>query len=415
MNRSDFEIMAPAGSREALASALGAGADSVYFGAGALNMRAGSASPFTAADLPEIAQRCGDAGAKSYLALNTVIYERDRGEMLSLLDAAAGAGVSAVIAADPAAMTAARERGLSVHLSTQLNIANADSLAFYARWADTAVLARELDLGQVAEISALIKERNICGPSGRPVRIEMFCHGALCMAVSGRCALSLHTGGKSANRGECLQVCRRRYRAVDDVRGKELEVDNGYIFSPKDLCTVGIVGRMIAAGVSVFKIEGRARSPEYVKTTVECYGEAVRAVAEGRFTPELAAKLKERLARVFNRGFWEGWYLGAETMERAKEAGSAATRKKLYAGRCVNWYAKAKAGEFEMHGETVRPGDELLVIGPTTGVVEFTPDEIRVEGKKAGCARKGESATMPVAEKIRPGDLLYVLRAAERR
>ena len=414
MHRSDFEIMAPAGSREALAAALGAGADSAYFGAGALNMRAGSASPFTAADLPEIAQRCADAGARSYLALNTVIFERDRSEMLALLDAAAKAGVSAVIAADPAAMIAARERGLAVHLSTQLSVANADALAFYARWADTAVLARELDLGQVAEISALIRKRDIRGPSGKPVRIEMFCHGALCMAVSGRCALSLHAKGRSANRGECLQLCRRRYRAVDDERGTELEVDGGYILSPKDLCTIGIIDRMTAAGVSVFKIEGRARSPEYVKTTVECYGEALDAAAEGRFGPALAARLKERLARVFNRGFWEGWYLGAETMERTASAGSCASRRKLYAGRCVNWYARAKAGEFEMHGETVRPGDELLVIGPTTGAFEFSPDEIRVDGKKAGCARKGESATMPVAEKIRPGDLLYVLRKAGR-
>ena len=379
MQRSDFEIMAPAGSRETLAAALQAGADSVYFGIGALNMRAHSAGGFTIDDLNEIAALCREHGAKSYLTVNTVIYDGDLAAMREIVSAAKAAGVSAVIASDVAVMQCCRELGVEVHLSTQL-------------------------------IRAAIDREGIKGPSGRPVRIEMFCHGALCMAVSGKCWLSLHTRGKSANRGECLQSCRRDYIAVDRERGTEIALDNGYFMSPKDLKTIAFLDLMVKAGVTVFKIEGRARGPEYVRTAVECYGEALDAILEGRWSEEVSKSWDERLSTVFNRGFWDGWYQGATMLERTDRYGSRATKKKLYCGKCTGYYAKAGVGRFTVHGETIRPGDELLVCGPTTGAVFVRPEGLRVDDAEAAEAVKGDDVTFRVPEKIRENDRLYVMR-----
>ena len=410
MQRSDFEIMAPAGSRETLAAALQAGADSVYFGIGALNMRAHSAGGFTIDDLNEIAALCREHGVKSYLTVNTVIYDGDLAAMREIVSAAKAAGVSAVIASDVAVMQCCRELGVEVHLSTQLNIANVEALRFYAQFADVVVLARELTLRQVADIRAAIDREGITGPSGKSVRIEMFCHGALCMAVSGKCWLSLHTRGKSANRGECLQSCRRDYIAVDRERGTEIALDNGYFMSPKDLKTIGFLDLMVKAGVTVFKIEGRARGPEYVRTAVECYQEALDAILEGRWSEAVSKSWDERLSTVFNRGFWDGWYQGATMLERTDRYGSRATKKKLYCGKCTGYYARAGIGRFMVHGETIRTGDELLVCGPTTGVVFVMLEGLRVDDVEADEAVKGDDITFRVPEKIRENDRLYVMR-----
>lgn len=414
MKRSDFEIMAPAGSRESLAAAVQAGADAVYFGIGALNMRAHSAAAFTINDLKEIAAYCREHGVKSYLTVNTVIYDDDMAVMHEIIDAAKAAEISAVIASDVAVMTYCREVGVEVHLSTQLNISNTEALKFYAQFADVVVLARELNLKQVAAIHEAAQAGHLCGPSGKPVRIEMFCHGALCMAVSGKCYMSLHTRGKSANRGGCLQNCRRDYIAVDRERGTELEIDNGYIMSPKDLKTIGIMDLMVKAGVRVFKIEGRARGPEYVRTTVSCYREALDAVLEGRWSEELSRSWDDRLATVFNRGFWEGWYLGRTTAEWTDRYGSKATEKKIYVGKCLGYFARAGIGWFEMHGETIRTGDRLLIVGPTTGAVYALAQDMRVNEAPADEAHKGTEVTFRVPEKIRENDKLYVMRRVER-
>ena len=414
MKRSDFEIMAPAGSRESLAAAVQAGADAVYFGIGALNMRAHSAAAFTINDLKEIAAYCREHGVKSYLTVNTVIYDDDMAVMHEIIDGAKAAEISAVIASDVAVMTYCREVGVEVHLSTQLNISNTEALKFYAQFADVVVLARELNLKQVAAIHEAAEAGHLCGPSGKPVRIEMFCHGALCMAVSGKCYMSLHTRGKSANRGGCLQNCRRDYIAVDRERGTELEIDNGYIMSPKDLKTIGIMDLMVKAGVRVFKIEGRARGPEYVRTTVSCYREALDAVLEGRWSEELSRSWDDRLATVFNRGFWEGWYLGRTTAEWTDRYGSKATEKKIYAGKCLGYFARAGIGWFEMHGETIRTGDRLLIVGPTTGAVYAEAKDMRVNEAPTDEAGKGTEVTFRVPEKIRENDKLYVMRRVER-
>lgn len=414
MKRSDFEIMAPAGSRESLAAAVQTGADAVYFGIGALNMRAHSAAAFTINDLKEIAAYCREHGVKSYLTVNTVIYDDDMAVMHEIIDAAKAAEISAVIASDVAVMTYCREVGVEVHLSTQLNISNTEALKFYAQFADVVVLARELNLKQVAAIHEAAEAGHLCGPSGKPVRIEMFCHGALCMAVSGKCYMSLHTRGKSANRGGCLQNCRRDYIAVDRERGTELEIDNGYIMSPKDLKTIGIMDLMVKAGVRVFKIEGRARGPEYVRTTVSCYREALDAVLEGRWSEELSRSWDDRLATVFNRGFWEGWYLGRTTAEWTDRYGSKATEKKIYVGKCLGYFARAGIGWFEMHGETIRTGDRLLIVGPTTGAVFVEAQDMRVNEAPADEAHKGTEVTFRVPEKIRENDKLYVMRRVER-
>ncbi len=412
MDIKDFEIMAPVGSRESLAAAIQAGADSVYFGIENLNMRARSASTFTTDDLKDIATLCRRHGMKSYLTVNTIIYDEDLPLMRSIVDAAKAAGISAVIAADVSVMAYARSIGQEVHLSTQLNISNAEALRFYAPYADVVVLARELNLDQVAAIHRRIVEDHICGPSGQPVRIEMFCHGALCMAVSGKCYLSLHQMNSSANRGACMQVCRRSYTVRDKETDAELEIDNQYIMSPKDLKTIHFLNKMMDAGVRVFKIEGRARGPEYVRTVVECYKEAIRAYVEGSFTDEKVARWDARLATVFNRGFWDGYYLGQRLGEWTSHYGSAATERKIYVGKGVKYFSNIGVAEFVAEAAEVSVGDRLLVTGPTTGAVYLTLDEARVDLKPVQTVRKGEHFSLKCG-KIRPSDKLYKLVSVE--
>ncbi|MBR4047504.1 MAG: U32 family peptidase [Bacteroides sp.] len=404
----DFEIMAPVGSRESLAAAIQAGADSIYFGIENLNMRARSANTFTIDDLKEIARTCDEHGMKSYLTVNTIIYDNDLALMRTIIDAAKEAGISAVIAADVAVMTYARSIGQEIHLSTQLNISNVEALRFYAQFADVVVLARELNLDQVAEIYRAIREENICGPSGEQIRIEMFCHGALCMAVSGKCYLSLHQMNNSANRGACMQVCRRSYIVTDKESNEELEIDNQYIMSPKDLKTIHFMNKMMDAGVRVFKIEGRARGPEYVRTVVECYKEAIKAYVEGNFTDEKIADWDERLATVFNRGFWDGYYLGQRLGEWTKNYGSAATQRKIYVGKGIKYFNNIGVAEFLVEAADVSVGDKLLITGPTTGAVFMTLDEARVDLKAVDTVHKGEHFSMKM-EKMRPNDKLYKL------
>ena len=404
--------MAPVGSRESLAAAIQAGADSIYFGIENLNMRARSANTFTIDDLKEIARTCDEHGMKSYLTVNTIIYDNDLALMRTIIDAAKEAGISAVIAADVAVMTYARSIGQEIHLSTQLNISNVEALRFYARFADVVVLARELNLDQVAEIYRAIREENICGPSGEQIRIEMFCHGALCMAVSGKCYLSLHQMNNSANRGACMQVCRRSYIVTDKESNEELEIDNQYIMSPKDLKTIHFMNKMMDAGVRVFKIEGRARGPEYVRTVVECYKEAIEAYVEGSFTDEKIADWNERLATVFNRGFWDGYYLGQRLGEWTKNYGSAATQRKIYVGKGIKYFNNIGVAEFLVEAAEVNVGDKLLITGPTTGAVFMTLDEARVDLKPVDTVHKGEHFSMKM-EKMRPNDKLYKLVTVE--
>ena len=404
--------MAPVGSRESLAAAIQAGADSIYFGIENLNMRARSANTFTIDDLKEIARTCDEHGMKSYLTVNTIIYDNDLALMRTIIDAAKEAGISAVIAADVAVMTYARSIGQEIHLSTQLNISNVEALRFYAQFADVVVLARELNLDQVAEIYRAIREENICGPSGEQIRIEMFCHGALCMAVSGKCYLSLHQMNNSANRGACMQVCRRSYIVTDKESNEELEIDNQYIMSPKDLKTIHFMNKMMDAGVRVFKIEGRARGPEYVRTVVECYKEAIKAYVEDTFTDEKVADWNERLATVFNRGFWDGYYLGQRLGEWTKNYGSAATQRKIYVGKGIKYFNNIGVAEFLVEAAEVSVGDKLLITGPTTGAVFMTLDEARVDLKAVDTVHKGEHFSMKM-EKMRPNDKLYKLVTVE--
>ncbi len=412
MNRKDFEIMAPAGSRESLAAAIQAGADSIYFGIGNLNMRARSASVFTMDDLKEIAATCNAHGIRSYLTVNTIIYDKDIPQMRAIVDAAHEAGISAIIAADVAVMAYARSIGQEVHLSTQLNISNVEALRFYSQFADVVVLARELNLEQVAAIYRAITVENICGPSGQPVRIEMFCHGALCMAVSGKCYLSLQQMNSSANRGACMQVCRRTYTVHDKETGDELDIDNEYIMSPKDLKTIHFLNKMIDAGVRVFKIEGRARGPEYVRTVVECYKEAVAAYMEDGFSDNRVADWDRRLATVFNRGFWDGYYLGQRLGEWTHNYGSAATERKIYVGKGIKYFSQIGVAEFLTEAAEVRVGDKLLITGPTTGALFLTLDEARVDLKPVDVVHKGEHFSMK-CDKIRPSDKLYKLVSTE--
>ena len=407
MNR--YEIMAPVGSRESLSAALKAGAGSVYFGIGKLNMRSHSANHFTIDDLKEIAQICHEHDVKSYLTVNTVIYGEDIDTMHEIIDAAVEAKISAIIACDIAVMLYCRQKGMEVHLSTQLNISNIEALKFYAQFADVVVLARELNLDQVAEIHRQIEEQHVCGPSGELVRIEMFCHGALCMAISGKCYMSLDNAGRSANRGECMQICRRSYIVTDRETGDELEIDNKYIMSPKDLKTIRFIDKMMKAGVSVFKIEGRARSAEYVYTVVNCYKEAIASVEDGTFTDEKKDKWDEQLSTVFNRGFWNGYYLGQKLGEWNKNYGSNATEKKEYIAKGVRYFSNIGVAEFKMEAGTLKKGDKLLITGPTTGVIYLTADEIRFDLKPVDEAVKGQSISIPVPEKIRPSDKLYKL------
>ncbi len=409
MALSDYEIMAPVGSRECLAAALKAGADSIYFGIEALNMRAHSASKFTIDDLRDIAAQCAERGVKSYLTVNTIIYDEDMELMRRICSAAREAGISAVIASDVAVLSYCREIGQEVHLSTQLNISNTEALRFYARFADVAVLARELSLDKVAAIHEAIEREHICGPAGEPVRIEMFCHGALCMAVSGKCYLSLDNLGRSANRGECMQVCRRGYTVRDRETGTELDVDNKYIMSPKDLKTIGFIDRMMEAGVRVFKIEGRARSAEYVYTVVSCYKEALAAVLDGTFSPERVEEWNKRLATVFNRGFWDGYYLGQKLGEWSAVYGSSATERKQYVGKGLKYFSRLGVGEFYIEAGEFAPGDKLLIIGPTTGALYVTATDIHGDNGAVERACKGMRVSIPVPEKVRPSDKLYKL------
>jgi putative protease len=403
----DFEIMAPVGSRDSLTAAIQGGADSVYFGIAHLNMRARSSNSFTINDLHDIAEICKKNGLKSYLTLNTIIYDEDLTLMCSIIDAAKAAGISAIIAADIAVMKYARLIGQEVHLSTQLNISNTEALKFYAQFADVAVLARELNLKQTAEIYRRIKKENICGPNGERIRIEMFCHGALCMAVSGKCYLSLHEMGSSANRGTCMQVCRRAYTVRDKETEAELEVDNQYIMSPKDLKTIHFINKMIEAGVRVFKIEGRARGPEYVRTVCKCYKQAVQSYTEGTYTDTKIADWDERLKTVFNRGFWDGYYLGQRLGEWSRNYGSEAIERKVYAGKGIKYFSNINVAEFLVEATELNAGDKLLITGPTTGAIYTVLEEARVDLKPAQTVKQGEHFSMKMEEKVRPNDKLF--------
>lgn len=407
LQEKDFEIMAPVGSYESLTAAIQGGADSVYFGIEGLNMRSRSSHNFTLDDLHRIASICREHGLKSYLTVNTVIYGEDLPLMRKIIDAAKAAGVSAIIAADVAAMDYAYGIGQEVHLSTQLNISNAEALKFYARFADVVVLARELNLRQVYEIYRQVEEQQIRGPKGDLVRIEMFAHGALCMAVSGKCYLSLHEMNASANRGACMQICRRGYTVKDKDSQIELDIENQYIMSPKDLKTIHFMNKMMDAGVRVFKIEGRARGPEYVRLVTECYKEAVKAYCNGSFDEEKVAAWDERLHRVFNRGFWDGYYLGRRLGEWSSRYGSGATRKKVYVAKGIKYFDKIGVAEFEMESGSLKAGDEILITGPTTGALMQTADEIRVDLRAVAETVKGERFSLKVNEKIRPSDRLY--------
>ena len=406
--------MAPVGSRESLAAAIQAGADSIYFGIGQLNMRSHSANHFTIDDLKEIAATCHEHGMKSYLTVNTIIYGEDLETMRQIIDAAHEAKVSAVIASDVAVMTYCRQVGVEVHLSTQLNISNIEALKFYAQFADVVVLARELNMDQVAEIYRQIEEQQVRGPKGELVRIEMFCHGALCMAVSGKCYMSLQNTSRSANRGECMQLCRRSYTVTDNETGCQLEIDNKYIMSPKDLKTIRFIDRMMKAGVRVFKIEGRARGPEYVYNVVKCYKEAIKAVLDGQFTEEKKDLWDERLASVFNRGFWDGYYQGQTMGEWNKNYGANATERKIYVGRGVKYFSKLGVAEFTCEAHEFSVGDKLLITGPTTGVMYVTVSEIRLELDPVQTAPKGTHVSIPVPDKVRPSDKLFLLEKVKR-
>ena len=407
MSRKDFEIMAPVGSYESLMAAVQGGADSVYFGIEKLNMRSRSSNNFTTEDLKNIVSICNENNIKSYLTLNVIVYDEDIELMKEIVDAAKKSGVSAIIASDVAVMIYANRVGVEVHLSTQLNITNIEALKFYAQFADVVVLARELNLHQTAYIYKQITEQNICGPTGEQIRIEMFCHGALCMAVSGKCYLSLHEMNASANRGACMQICRRGYTVTDNELGIELEVDNQYIMSPKDLKTIHFLNKMIDSGVRVFKIEGRARSAEYVKTTCECYNEAINSYIDSTFTDEKIENWNNRLKKVFNRGFWNVYYLGQRLGEWSANYGSEATHKKMYIAKGIKYFSNIGVAEFFVETQSVRVGDKIVIIVPTTGVIETTITEIQVNHKSVQEATKGQSFSIPLKEKIRPSDKLY--------
>ncbi len=407
IKREEVEIMAPAGSWESLAAAIQAGADSVYFGVEKLNMRSKSSSNFTMDDLRKIVNICKENKIRSYLTVNTILYDNDINLMRDIIRVAKDAGITAVIASDVAAMMYANSIGVEVHLSTQLNITNIESLKFYAAFADVVVLARELNMDQVAELHRQIVEEKITGRKGELLQIEMFCHGALCMAVSGKCYLSLHEKNLSANRGECNQICRRAYTVKDKESEIELEIDNEYIMSPKDLKTIGFLNKMLDSGVRVLKIEGRARGPEYVKTVVSCYREAVEAYIEGTFTETKIEGWNQRLSRVFNRGFWNGYYLGQKLGEWSSNYGSEATHKKMYIGKVTNYFAKVEVAEILVEAQYLSAGDEILITGETTGAYEAIADEIRVDLKPVERAVKGEYLSIKTNEIVRRNDKVY--------
>lgn len=402
--------MAPVGSYESLRSAINAGADAVYFGVEGLNMRSRSSVNFTLDDLRRISEICDENGVKSYLTVNTIIYDEDMEKMRSIIDAVAGSGISAIIASDMAAILYARSKGVEVHISTQLSVSNTETLRYYAQFADVVVLARELNLDQVRAIHEAIIRDDIRGPRGELVRIEMFCHGALSMAVSGKCYLSLHQMNSSANRGACTQICRRGYTVTDRETGDQLDIENKYIMSPKDLRTIHFLNKMVDAGVRVFKIEGRARGPEYVDIAVRSYSEALQALCDGSYTDERIARWEHELSKIFNRGFWDGYYLGQRLGEWSSKYGSSATRVKEYRAKGVRYFSKLGVAEFYMEAGELHPGDEVVITGPTTGTLILTLDEIRVDLKPVDTVRKGQSFSIAVPSKIRPSDKLYFWR-----
>ena len=409
MDIQEYEIMAPVGSRESLAAAIQAGAGSIYFGIGQLNMRSHSANHFTIEDLKEIAETCNERGIKTYLTVNTVIYGEDINAMREIIDAAKAANITAVIVSDVAVMVYCRQVGMEVHLSTQLNISNIEALKFYAQFADVAVLARELNMEQVAEIYRQIEEQDIRGPRGELVRIEMFCHGAFCMAISGKCYMSLHDSNRSANRGQCTQICRRSYTVTDNETGNQLEIDNKYIMSPKDLKTIRFIDKMMKACVRVFKIEGRARGPEYVYEVVTCYKEAIQSVLDGTYTEEKKDKWDERLSTVFNRGFWDGYYQGQRLGEWTKNYGNKATEKKVLVGKVMKYFSKLGVAEIAVEASEIEKDQNMLITGPTTGIMKFDASEIRYDLKPVEKAEKGWRVSVPVPDKVRPNDKVYKL------
>jgi U32 family peptidase len=402
-----IEIMAPAGSLEALTAAWQGGADSVYFGVGNLNMRAGSSRNFTLDDLHYIADFCSEKGIRSYLTLNTVIYDHELEEMEEAVDAALKAGVSAIIASDMAVITYCRKVGIEVHMSTQANISNIAAVRHWAAWADVVVAARELSVEQVKQIVLKIREESICGPGGNLVELEMFAHGALCMAISGKCSLSLDNENSSANRGRCLQLCRRPYRVSDLDGNHEFEIDSGYIMSPKDLCTIGFLDQILEAGVTVLKIEGRGRPADYVKTVVSCYREAADLWLEGRWPEAPVESWMERLKSVYNRGFWEGFYLGRNTAEWTGNYGNLATQKKVYVGKVMNYYGKLGVAEIKLEAEGLSTGDNIVIIGPTTGVYEATLEEVWVDLNPVSTAQQGQLCSVKTGTLVRRNDKLY--------
>ncbi|MCJ7448125.1 MAG: U32 family peptidase [Bacteroidales bacterium] len=407
MDRKEIEIMAPAGSFESLQAAIQGGADSVYFGAENLNMRAGSSNNFTLDDLKNIASICKENGLKSYLTVNVVVYDHEIKQMQIIVDAAAENGISAIIASDLAAINYAFNSGTEVHLSTQLNISNVEALKFYSQWADVVVLARELNLYQVKYIYDTIHNQNIRGPRGELVKIEMFAHGALCMAVSGKCYLSLHENNKSANRGECYQTCRKSYIVTEKESGYQLEIDNEYIMSPKDLCTIGFIDKLLNAGVRVLKIEGRARSAEYVKVVSSCYDEAILAVLGGTYTREKVDGWMKRLSSVFNRGFWDGYYLGQKLGEWNNRYGSSATKRKIYLGKVTNYFTKLNVAEIKLENGDLTKGETILITGTTTGVIEYKVEEIRVNLRITEKALKGDLCSIKISDYLRRSDRIY--------
>ena len=409
IERKDIEIMAPAGSYESLMAAIQGGADSVYFGAEHFNMRAGSSKNFSITDLPKISGICKQNGLKSYLTVNVVIYDNEIKQMQEIIDAAAECSINAIIASDLSAILYAFRKGIEVHISTQLNVSNTEALKFYSQWADVVVLARELNLSQVKNIYNSIKEKNVKGPGGDNVKIEMFAHGALCMAISGKCYLSLHENNMSANRGTCYQTCRKSYIVTEKESGNQLEISNEYIMSPKDLCTIGFIDKLLEAGVRVLKIEGRARSPEYVKTVSECYDEAVRAVLNGTYSAERISEWNTRLSSVFNRGFWDGYYLGQKLGEWNTKYGSSATKKKLYIGKITNYFTKINVAEIKLENGDLNKGDNILIIGPSTGVIELKAEGIRVDLKETTTAYKGDYCSIKIDQYLRRSDKVYKL------
>ena len=407
------ELMAPAGSFESMAAAIKAGADSIYFGIEQLNMRARSTNNFTIDDLPEIHEICSKHNVKTYLTLNTILYDHDISLMKKIIVAVKESKIDAVIASDYAVFNQAKKEGVKIHISTQANVSNIDSIEFFSQFSDVVVLARELTLKQVESIVKEIKRRDLRGISGELMKVEIFAHGALCMAVSGKCYLSLHSNYASANRGACIQNCRKSYVVIDKEDGVELEIDNEYIMSAKDLCTIDFLDTVIDTGVKVLKIEGRGRSADYVHTTIQCYREAIDSIEDGTYSREKVALWKERLATVFNRGFWDGYYLGKTIGEWNNEYGSKATKKKIYVAKGLKYYDDAKAGEFRMESHSIALGDEVLIIGPTTGVIQTFVEELRLNNVTTDTVKKGDVFTLPLNEKLRPSDRLYKLVDAQ--